>query len=181
MGTPVGERFPVHPRSEALGPTRSEDFPPLRRGPVNSRGAKLWSACSSLPLSPPQACLRPFLPASSLAGISTPTSVCIRIPSRQSRVPASSHGAEPVHPYDQAPSIPAERSFGVCAACCRFPFRKLACGNLHRHLGLYSHSFPAIASPSQRAGWGKSGSKLHTLQSFAPYAIRDTYSKASHV
>ena len=49
--------------------------------------------------------------------------------------------------------------------------RKLSCGNLHPRLGLYSHSFPASTSASQRAGWRKSGSKLHALQSFAPYAL----------
>ena len=46
--------------------------------------------------------------------------------------------------------------------------RKLSCGNRHPRLGLYSHSFPASTSASQRAGWRKSGSKLHALQSFAP-------------
>jgi len=33
--------------------------------------------------------------------------------------------------------------------------------------------FSAITNPSQQAGWGKSGSKLHALQSFAPYAMSD--------
>ncbi len=62
---------------------------PPRRGPILPRGAKLWTACSSLPLSLPQACLRQFPPASCLAGISTPASISIRIPSPQARVPAS--------------------------------------------------------------------------------------------
>jgi hypothetical protein len=61
-----------------------------------------------------------------------------------------------------------ERSFGVRAACCRFPSRKLACGKssvggTRRRW----HDFRDGATPSQQAGWGKSGSKLHALQSFA--------------
>ena len=55
------------------------------------------------------------------------------------------------------------------AACCRFPPRKLACGNFNLQLTpCYSRFTVRQASPSQQAGWGKSGSKLHALQSFAP-------------
>jgi hypothetical protein len=50
---PFGEGGANHPH---LGEGRL-----LKRGRmVNARGAKLWSACSLLPLSFPQACLRDF-------------------------------------------------------------------------------------------------------------------------
>jgi hypothetical protein len=80
-----------------------------------------------------------------------------------------------------------ERSFGVRAAFCRFSFRELACEspnhrlNLHAsYLGIFlpaglresrlilDSSFPIDLQP---ASWlGKSGSKLHALQSYAPNA-----------
>ena len=75
------------------------------------------------------------------------------------------------------PSFPTERSFGVRAACCRFPPRKLACGNLSLHAILYSLFIPTIMRSSQQAAWGESGSKLHALQSFAPYAMRHAQSR----
>ena len=54
--------WPKDPSSLLL-PRRREQRPGSfgptpRRGPILPRGAKLWSACSSLPLSCPQACLR---------------------------------------------------------------------------------------------------------------------------
>ncbi len=60
-----------------------------------------------------------------------------------------------------------ERSFGVRAACCRFLCRKLASG----HAPTFGRSLEQINR--QQAGAGKSGSKLHALQSFAPYAMRN--------
>jgi hypothetical protein len=92
-------------------------------------------------------------------------------------------------PYRDEDSLfgETERRFGVRAACWRFPFRKLACEtsnhrlNLHAsYLGtfqpsslrepppIFDSSFPIDSQP---ASWlGKSGSKLHALQSFAPNA-----------
>ena len=113
---------------------------------------------------------------------------------REGGLPAARHFHHPA----EAPSFPAERSFGVRAAslplslpqaCLRqfllasllagIPSGKLSCGNLQPRLDLYSHFFPASTNASQRAGWGKSGSKLHALPSFAPCAVGDNYSKAS--
>ncbi len=53
-----------------------------------------------------------------------------RTPGVRSSRCAAHNGQGPTarHP-DAAPSFPAERSFGVRAARCRFPSRKLACGN----------------------------------------------------
>jgi hypothetical protein len=48
------------------------------------------------------------------------------------------------------------RSFGVRAACCRFPARELARESDDRSTIL-----------RQQAGWAQSGSKLHALQSCA--------------
>ena len=57
------------------------------------------------------------------------------------------------HP-DEPPSFPAERSFGVRAACCRFPPRKLACGSFLPASSLAGISTPAsvcIRIPSLQA------------------------------
>ena len=59
-----------------------------------------------------------------------------------------------------------------------FLSRKLACGKLsrQRQSRLIHELFYAITSPSQQAGWGKSGSKLHALQSFAPHFMSEATS-----
>ena len=53
--------------------------------------------------------------------------------------------------------------------------RKLACGSFVRRpwSRLILESFTAGTSPRQQAGWAKSGSKLHALQSFALNAMRE--------
>ncbi|MGO8787496.1 MAG: hypothetical protein ACLQVL_08950 [Terriglobia bacterium] len=62
------------------------------------------------------------------------------------------------------------------AACYRFLSRKLACGDLtHGHNTLALLDFLATSAvPSRQAGWGKSGSKLHALQSIAPQPEPDS-------
>ena len=118
------------------------------------------------------------------SAVRPPMTAKSRRPKEQVALPWLLPAARPFHHPDEPPSFPAERSFGVRAACCRFPSasllaavssRKLSCGNLHPRLGLYSHSFPATMSARQRAGWRKSGSKLHALQSFAPYAHGEAF------
>ena len=58
-----------------------------------------------------------------------------------------------------------ERSFGLRAACCRFPFRKLACESL---TAFSIHRSRSISS--QQAGWKQKRQQAARTQSFAPYA-----------
>jgi len=63
------------------------------------------------------------------------------------------YGAVPFilpYPVDDSLGGDTERSFGVRAACCRFPFRKLACERPNRHLNLqasYRGTFQPASLP----------------------------------
>ncbi len=77
-------------------PAEAPSFPAERSFGVRAASCRFPSrklACGS---SFSQACLREFLPASSLAGISNPALICIRISSLQARMPASELAGEKV-------------------------------------------------------------------------------------
>ena len=118
-GNSGGRALPRPSTERSFGAYAERGLSTPRRGPIIPRGAKLWSACSSLPLSLPQACLRQFLPASSLAGISTPASICIRIPSLQARVPARSPRSGACPPLRRGPVI--SRGAKLWSACSLLP------------------------------------------------------------
>ena len=85
------------------------------------------------------------------------------------------------------------RSFGVRAACCRFPSGKLACGKLSRQHEpqIILELFSASAAPSRQAGWGGCATGIlpvrghgqdghgTTAGSKRPFGFADTNRRAS--